>query len=271
MPELPEVETTRRGITSAVTGVRVKNVILRQPSLRWPVPESLVRELPGKTIGSVRRRAKYLLFGAGDHVLMIHLGMSGRLRLVPSDAPAARHDHLDIQLDSGWMMRYHDPRRFGSAHWFPGPADLHPLLAHLGPEPLDDAFDGERLHRLSRGRRASVKTFIMNSSVVVGVGNIYASEALHMARIHPARAAGRISLSRHRLLADAIRAVLARAIEAGGTTLRDYVGVDGGQGWFQLELAVYGKAGQPCPRGCGKIRMTVIGQRASYFCPGCQT
>ncbi|MAA74685.1 MAG: DNA-formamidopyrimidine glycosylase [Salinisphaeraceae bacterium] len=270
MPELPEVETTRRGIAPAVIDQRVDAVDLRQPSLRWPVDPALVRELPGRRITSVTRRAKYLLFAAGDRHLMIHLGMSGRLRLVPEHLPVMPHDHLDIRLSSGLLMRYHDPRRFGSAHWFAGPVEQHPLIRHLGPEPLGEEFDGDHLYRLSRTRSVAAKLFIMNSQVVVGVGNIYASEALHQAGIHPLRAAGRISRLRYQALAEAIRQVLARAIEAGGTTLRDYVGVDGGQGWFQLELAVYGRAGRPCPRGCGPIRQRRIGQRASFFCPVCQ-
>lgn len=270
MPELPEVETTRRGVKPHVIGRRVERVIVRQPRLRWPVSQELAQALPGRKIDAVNRRAKYLLFAAGDGHLMLHLGMSGRLRVVPADLAPAPHDHLDIVLDDGQALRFHDPRRFGSAFWLTGPPETFSLLAHLGPEPLSEDFDGDWLYRQSRGRRAPVKAFLMDSRIVVGVGNIYACEALHAAGIHPARPAGRIGRDRYHRLADAVRAVLEGAIAAGGTTLRDYVGVDGGSGWFQLSLAVYGKAGKPCPRGCGPIRRRVIGQRATFYCPLCQ-
>lgn len=270
MPELPEVETTRRGVAPHVIGRRVERVIVREPRLRWPVSPALAEVLPGRRIDDVSRRAKYLLFAAGDGHLMLHLGMSGRLRVVPAELAPENHDHLDIVLDSGQALRFHDPRRFGSAFWLTGEPGTYPLLAGLGPEPLSDGFDGDWLHARSRGRRAPVKAFLMDSRIVVGVGNIYACEALHMAGIHPSRPAGRISRARYAALAEAVRAVLADAIAAGGTTLRDYVGVDGGTGWFQLRLAVYGKAGEPCPRDCGPIRRRVIGQRSTFFCPVCQ-
>lgn len=271
MPELPEVETTRAGIEPHVTGQRVAQVIVRQPQLRWPVSPELATALPERTIGAVRRRAKYLLFAAGNAHLCIHLGMSGRLRVVPADTPAAKHDHVDIVLASGNMVRFNDARRFGSVFWITGNVDEFPLLASLGPEPLSPGFDGNWLYVRSRGRRAPVKTFIMDSHIVVGVGNIYASEALHAAGIHPQRAAGRISATRYARLANAIKQVLNNAIAAGGTTLRDYIGVDGGSGFFQLELAVYDKAGTPCPRDGEPIRRVVIGQRSTFYCPRCQT
>lgn len=270
MPELPEVETTRRGVAPHVVGRRVERVVVRQPQLRWPVSPELERALPGRRIESVGRRAKYLLFAAGDGHLMLHLGMSGRLRVLPADLPPEPHDHLDVVLEGGQALRFHDPRRFGSAFWLTGPPESFPLLADLGPEPLSEAFDGDWLYARSRGRRAPVKAFLMDSRTVVGVGNIYACEALHAAGIHPARPAGRVGRARYQRLAAAIRAVLERAIAAGGTTLRDYIGVDGATGWFQLSLAVYGKAGEPCPRGCGLIRRRVIGQRSTFLCPVCQ-
>lgn len=270
MPELPEVETTRRGVAPHVVGRRVADVVVRQSRLRWPVSPELKRVLPGRRIDAVDRRAKYLLFRAGDGHLMLHLGMSGRLRVVPADLPPKAHDHLDVVLDNGHTLRFHDPRRFGSAFWLTGPPETFHLLAELGPEPLSEDFDGDWLYRRSRGRRAPVKAFVMDSRTVVGVGNIYACEALHAAGIHPARPAGRIGRQRYRRLAAAIRGVLEDAIAAGGTTLRDYSGVDGDRGWFQLSLAVYGKAGEACPRGCGLIRRRVVGQRGTFFCPGCQ-
>lgn len=270
MPELPEVETTRRGLAPHVVGRRVIEVVVRQPQLRWPVTPGLRTELPGRRIDALDRRAKYLLLTAGDGTLLLHLGMSGRLRVVPAELAPETHDHLDVVLEHGWAIRLNDPRRFGSALWLRQPPETFPLLASLGPEPLSEAFDDDWLYARSRGRRAAVKAFLMDAATVVGVGNIYACEALFAAGIHPGRPAGRIGRARYRALAEAVKRVLGRAIEAGGTTLRDYIGVDGGSGWFQLELAVYGKEGQPCPRGCGPIRRRVIGQRSTFFCPVCQ-
>lgn len=272
MPELPEVETTRRGIEPHVLGQKVSKVIVRQPMLRWPIPPALARELPGRRIETVGRRAKYLLLKAGGASLMLHLGMSGRLRILPASTPAGKHDHLDIVLHNGQALRLNDPRRFGAALWISGDPAEHELLRHLGPEPLEEAFHGDCLYAASRGRRIAVKNFIMDSRIVVGVGNIYASEALHRAAIHPSRAAGRIGSERYALLSSHIKQVLQDSITRGGTTLRDYVGADGGSGYYQLALAVYGKAGQPCPR-CGpahQIQSRVIGQRSSFFCKNCQ-
>lgn len=271
MPELPEVETTRRGLAPHVVGRRVVEVTVREPRLRWPVTPQLSRDLPGRRIDTLTRRAKYLLLAAGDGHLLMHLGMSGRLRVVPADTPAGLHDHLDIRLDSGQVMRLNDPRRFGCALWLRQPPDEHALIAGLGPEPLSDEFSGDWLYARSRGRRAAVKAFIMDAANVVGVGNIYASEALFEAGIHPGRPAGRIGRGRYARLAAAIKQTLARAIDAGGTTLRDYIGVDGDTGWFQLSLAVYGREGQPCPRDATPVRRRVIGQRSTFFCPRCQT
>jgi formamidopyrimidine-DNA glycosylase len=270
MPELPEVETTRRGVEPHVLGRKVTAVRVHDRRLRWPVPAALARDLPGRRIEDVQRRAKYLLFRAGDHSLMIHLGMSGRLRVVPAGQPLLPHDHLDILLDSGRMLRLHDPRRFGCALWVRGDPLQHTLLRALGPEPFEPAFSGDYLYARSRGRRTAIKNFLMDGRIVVGVGNIYASEALFRAGIHPLRAAGRVTRARYQRLAACVREVLEEAIRQGGTTLRDYVGVDGGAGYFQLRLDVYDRAGLSCPRCRGAIRQRVIGQRSSYYCPRCQ-
>lgn len=270
MPELPEVETIRRGITPHALGRVLERVVIRDHRLRFGIPPELPRHLEGQRITRIERRAKYLLLHVTGGALLLHLGMSGRLHVVTADDAPGRHAHLDLQLDDGNILRLTDPRRFGMALWAPTPADTHALLARLGPEPFDPAFTPAHLHTASRGRRSPVKTFIMDNHVVVGVGNIYASEALHRAGIHPRRPAGRISAGRYAALHQAIIDVLDRAIEAGGTTLRDFSGADGNPGYFQLDVAVYGRDGEPC-RGCGAaIRREVIGQRASYFCGRCQ-
>lgn len=270
MPELPEVETTRRGIEPVCRDQIIERVIIRQPALRWPIPEDLPARLQGQRVDRVDRRAKYLLMRLDHGAVLIHLGMSGSVRVVQSSDPIRAHDHVDLALASGQILRYHDPRRFGSILWQQGHRDDHPLLASLGPEPLSEAFTGALLHQRSRGRRLAVKAFIMTAQVVVGVGNIYASEALYRAGIHPLRAAGRISLLRYERLAQAIGDVLAEAIEQGGSTLRDFIQPDALPGYFAQQLDVYDRAGQPC-HGCGKaISRQVIGQRASYFCSRCQ-
>lgn len=270
MPELPEVETTRRGIAPHLEGTRIEQLVVRERRLRWPLATGMEQSVAGARVMQVGRRAKYLLIGTDRGTGLLHLGMSGSLRVVPAALPAARHDHVDLVLDSGRCVRFNDPRRFGSLHWLEGDPAGHPLLAHLGPEPLGREFDGEWLYRAARGLRVAVKPFIMNARVVVGVGNIYASEALFQAGIHPRRPAGRISLARMQRLAAAIREVLAAAIDAGGTTLRDFTDSEGRPGYFRQHLRVYGRAGEPCP-GCGApIRQEVIGQRASYFCHACQ-
>lgn len=276
MPELPEVETTRRGIAPHVEGREIGEVIVRQPRLRVPVPADLGERLVGARIGPLVRRAKYLLLpvsggGAGAATLLCHLGMSGSLRIVRLGELPRKHDHLDLVLDDGGILRYHDPRRFGFIDWLVGDVERDSRLARLGPEPLSAAFDGERLYRLSRGRRLAVKPFLMDNAVVVGVGNIYASEALFMAGIDPRRVAGRISLARYERLAAAAKEVLAAAITQGGTTLRDFVGGTGEPGYFKQRLNVYGRDGQPC-RHCGdELRLITLGQRASVYCPHCQT
>jgi|SRR5690625_1299025 len=270
MPELPEVETTRRGIEPAVAGRRVEKVIVREQRLRWPIPRELPHELPGRVFDQVGRRGKYLLLGTGDRSLIIHLGMSGRLSVVTEDLAPTRHDHLDILLAGGNRLRLNDPRRFGSVFWWAGDPLNHPRLAGLGPEPLSGHFTPQYLYTMARGRRAPVKAFLMDARVVVGAGNIYATEALFMAGIHPRRPAGRIALTRYAELHAALRAVLKDAITRGGTTLRDYVGADGRPGFFQLDLRAYGRTGEPCKRCGHTLRTERIGQRASVFCPRCQ-
>jgi len=275
MPELPEVETTRRGIAPHIEGREIREVIVRQARLRVPVPEDLVDRLVGATIAPLRRRAKYLMvpIEGGDgppSTLLWHLGMSGSLRIARLGELPKKHDHVDVVLEGGAILRYHDPRRFGFVDWLRGDEAQDSRLSRLGPEPLSDAFDGQRLFTLSRGRRMAVKPFLMDNAVVVGVGNIYASEALFLAGIDPRRAAGRISLERYERLARAAREVLAAAITQGGTTLRDFVSGTGEPGYFAQRLNVYGRDGQPCQRCGAELRRVILGQRASVFCPHCQ-
>ena len=268
MPELPEVETTCRGIAPHILDRTVREVIVREARLRWPVPRGLRQSLRGARFRAVNRRAKYLLLETDRGILMIHLGMSGSLRIMPADIPALFHDHIDLVLDDGRCLRYHDPRRFGSFHWLK--TLEHPLLDHLGPEPLAEAFVGAYLYGRSRGRRIPVKQFIMDGKIVVGVGNIYANEALFMAGIHPARAAGRVALARYESLTETIKTVLGDAVEQGGTTLRDFVGGDGSPGYFAQQLRVYGRQGQPC-RACKSVLKEIRQSgRSTVFCPKCQ-
>ncbi|MEO6227610.1 MAG: bifunctional DNA-formamidopyrimidine glycosylase/DNA-(apurinic or apyrimidinic site) lyase, partial [Thermomonas sp.] len=248
---------------------RVSRVLLRRPDLRWPIPREVSERLPGQRIDAIRRRAKYLLLDTAAGSALLHLGMSGSLRVLPASTPVRAHDHVDIELSSGRVLRFNDPRRFGCLLWQP-PDTTHPLLADLGPEPLADDFDGDILFARSRGRSAPVKTFLMDQAVVVGVGNIYAAEALFMAGISPLRAAGSISRRRYQALADAVKAILTHAIERGGTTLRDFISPDGAPGYFVQELLVYGRGGLPCKR-CGRVlKQAMIGQRASVWCTHCQ-
>lgn len=274
MPELPEVETTRRGIAPHLIGRRVATVLLRRPDLRWPIPEEVSALLPGQRIEAVERRAKYLLLHTEAGSALLHLGMSGVLRVLPPDALPGKHDHVDIALqplpgEAPRLLRFTDPRRFGCLLW-QAPGETHPLLATLGPEPLSDAFDGDLLWNLARGRRAAVKLFLMDNAVVVGVGNIYASEALFAAGIDPRRAASSVSRARYARLAGEVRRILAWAIERGGTTLRDFLNPDGAPGYFFRELNVYGRAGEPCRVCATPIKQAVLGQRSSFWCPRCQ-
>jgi formamidopyrimidine-DNA glycosylase len=270
MPELPEVETTMRGIEPFLAGRRIREVVLRRRDLRWPIPAELPDRLTGARVESLSRRAKYILMRTDRGCLIMHLGMSGSLRVVTSPRPPAAHDHVDLVVPGGTVVRYRDPRRFGCFLWTEEDPFEHPLLRRLGPEPLDDAFDGAWLYRMSRGRKVAVKSFIMDSGVVVGVGNIYASEALSRAGIHPLRAAGRVSLSRYESLVAAVKFTLERSIGLGGTTLRDFVNPSGSPGYFEQTLRVYGRAGLPC-RDCGKpLRQSVVGQRSTFYCANCQ-
>jgi len=270
MPELPEVETSRRGIEPWLVDTTITRVVVRNRRLRWPVEKSVERRLRGQPIHSVDRRAKYLLINTGNGTAILHLGMTGSVFIVDRAAPAGIHDHFDFELDSGKSLRFRDPRRFGSFHWSDEPL-AHSLLADLGPEPLGDDFNGEYLWRISRGRKVSVKQFIMNAKVVVGVGNIYASESLFLAGINPKRAAGRIARHRYDVLADAIRDILSRAIKAGGTTLRDFYGGDGEPGYFKQQLEVYDREDEHCRRCDTVIKAFVQGQRSTYYCRTCQT
>lgn len=269
MPELPEVETTRRGLAPHLERRRVLGATLRRDTLRWPIAPEISGLLPGQRIEAVRRRAKYLLLDTQPGSVLLHLGMSGSLRVLPDALPPRPHDHVDLLLEGGHVLRFNDPRRFGCVLWQPA-GEVHPLLAGLGPEPLSERFHGRHLHLLSRGRTAPVKNFLMDQAVVVGVGNIYAAEALHAAGISPLRPAGRVSLSRYERLAGEVRRVLDHAITRGGTTLRDFISPDGAPGYFEQELAVYGRGGEPCRR-CGRpLKEAKIGQRASVWCGGCQ-
>lgn len=271
MPELPEVETTRRGLWPHMEGRILQQVVARRRNLRWPIPRTITT-LRDQPVVSLQRRAKYLLLELPKGWIITHLGMSGSMRVELSpDSTPRKHDHVDWRLDTGHLIRFHDPRRFGFMLWQRG-ADpqKHKLLAGLGPEPLSEAFSGEWLWQQSRGRRVPVKSFVMNNHVVVGVGNIYASEALFLAGIHPKRAAGRISLERYELLAQAVVKVLKRSIRQGGTTLRDFVGGEGEPGYFRQQLNVYDRHGLRCKRCPGTVTSQVIGQRNSYYCSQCQ-
>jgi len=268
MPELPEVETTRSGVAPLIVGSTLTAVRVREPRLRWPV--DLPADLPGQRLQRLERRAKYLLFGFENGWLILHLGMSGSLRVLPVGTPYLKHDHLDLVFDEQRSLRLNDPRRFGSVHWQQGDPATHWLLKNLGIEPLDTEFDGAYLKSRARGRRVAVKNFIMDGRVVVGVGNIYANEALFLAGIRPTVAANRVSAAGYAELAGRIRHVLAAAIQMGGTTLRDFVNQDGNPGYFKQSLNVYDRAGLPCVV-CGTPLTAIrLGQRATVFCRKCQ-
>lgn len=269
MPELPEVETVRRGLAPFLAGHRLLGARIREPRLRWPVAADLDILLRDRRVACLDRRGKYLLLRLDSGCLICHLGMSGSLRLEMATTPPGKHDHLDLLLENGRILRYRDPRRFGAFIWSEDP-ERHPLLAHLGVEPLSPDFDGGRLHALCRGRSTSIKALLMDARRLAGVGNIYANEALFHAGIHPLLAAGRLSRSRCVRLAAAIRDTLTRAIAAGGSSLRDFVDGQGNPGYFQQSYFVYERAGEPC-RACGtSIRRIRQGGRSTYFCPRCQ-
>lgn len=270
MPELPEVETTVRGILPHLVGQTILELVLRAEKLRWPLDRGLCEVLPGQKIVAVTRRAKYLLIHCEHGVLIIHLGMTGVLRIIPADTTERKHDHVDLIMTNGQAMRFSDPRRFGIFTYTTEPPDQHRCLAHLGPEPLDGSFDATYLYHLSRGKKQAIKTFIMDQKTVVGVGNIYANEALFQAGIRPSRPAGRVGLNRYEKLVSAIRMILHKAIEAGGTTISDFRQSDGQPGYFDQQLLVYGQGGRPCPTCGNTISTSRLGQRSTYFCPQCQ-
>ncbi len=270
MPELPEVETTKKGIAPYVVGETVSNIIIRERKLRWPIPTSLKRSLKNQLIRKLRRRAKYLLFYTDKGCMILHLGMSGNLRVLDNTIPHEKHDHVDIVFESGHLLRFHDPRKFGSILWTKDDPLEHKLLNQLGPEPLSNEFNVDYLFAKSRKRTLAVKTFIMDSRMVVGVGNIYASEALFRAGIKPTQKAGSVSKARYELLTTEIKNVLSEAIEKGGTTLRDFYNGDGKPGYFSQELNVYGREGEPCKKCKKKIKMIRLGQRSTFFCSHCQ-
>ncbi len=271
MPELPEVETTRRGIEPHILNATVKDIIVREYKLRWRIPKELEQQLPNQTILKVERRAKYLLLKTKSHCLIIHLGMSGSLRILEDHVPAEKHDHVDIILSCNILLRYRDPRKFGALFWTAQNPLLHPRLIDLGLEPLSKKFDDTYLFQQSRKKTVCVKSFIMNAKILVGVGNIYASEALYLAGIDPRRAAGRISKKRYGLLVQAVQKVLTKAIKYGGTTLRDFTKSDGAPGYFAQKLNVYDKNDLPCPSCNQAIKQIKLNQRSSYYCPKCQS
>lgn len=273
MPELPEVETTKKGITPKANQQTIKAFIVRNPNLRWPVDLNLTKKLPGLVIQSIDRRGKYLLLKTKIGTLLIHLGMSGNLRVLPENTPALKHDHVDIVLENGYLVRLNDPRRFGSVLWHPaseGPVEQHKLLAKLAPEPLTDDFNGQYFYEKTRNRKVAIKTLVMNSSVAVGAGNIYANESLFMSKIHPQTTASKLTKKQCEVLVNNIKLVLAAAIEQGGTTLKDFMSPDGKPGYFVQKLNVYDQGGKPCTVCGTTIERIIINQRASYFCPKCQ-
>jgi len=270
MPELPEVETTRRGITPHCLNQSVAKIVIRQPKLRWPIPQRIKKILLGESLNKIERRGKYILLSFNCGTVLIHLGMSGSLRILPAEVPPAKHDHFDMLFNNGLCLRFHDPRRFGSILFTKDDPASHKLLSSLGPEPLSSDFTAEYLFEKSRNKTVNIKQLIMNSKIVVGVGNIYASEALFLAGIHPQRIAGKISKQRYQRLSETIKSVLTEAIAQGGTTLRDFTSSDGKPGYFSQKLNVYGRAGQSCPQCGSAIKNSVIAQRASFYCGKCQ-
>lgn len=270
MPELPEVETTRRGIEPWAVGRVIEKLVVREPRLRWRVPDELPDAVRGRRILSLKRRAKYLLFEFENGTLILHLGMSGSLRVLQQPTPPLLHDHVDIVVDSGACLRFNDPRRFGSLLWTTEDPLAHPLLKSLAPEPLSEEFDADYLASAARRRSVAIKQLVMNGQIVVGVGNIYASEALFRAGIRPRRAAGRLKRDEFEALVKSIKQVLKEAIREGGTTLRDYVNPQGMPGYFRQKLYVYERTGEPCRVCKTPIKQFVQGQRSTYYCGKCQ-
>jgi len=269
MPELPEVETTRRGIQPYIEQQRVTKVVVRQPQLRWPIPDA-IHDIEQQIIDSVTRRGKYILLESSKGTAILHLGMSGSLRVLDDGSAAEKHDHVDIVMDNGKLIRLRDPRRFGALLWTIKNPLKHKLIRSLGPEPLSESFNADYLHAASRGRKLSIKQFIMNGHIVVGVGNIYACESLFMAGISPKRAAGNVSKGRYQTLVNAIKEVLKKAIEQGGTSLKDFTQVEGNPGYFQQQLFAYGRAGEPCLQCDSSIKQIKQGQRSTFYCSQCQ-
>lgn len=273
MPELPEVEVTRRGLAPHLLGQTIHGVVIRHPRLRLPVPGRLSECLPGLTVGAIVRRGKYLLVDCqaanGGGWLLLHLGMSGSLRWVPAITPLRPHEHFDLCFGE-MVLRYRDPRRFGIIDWIPGATPSHPLLDSLGLEPFSETFSGQWLHRVCTGRRVPIKQLLMDAHTLVGVGNIYAAESLFRAGISPLRAAGRISLKRCKALVSHVRETLQDAIAAGGSSLRDFANSNGESGYFQIECAVYGRAGLPCRRCGHPVKQVAQAGRSSFYCPRCQ-
>lgn len=273
MPELPEVETTRRGIQPKIEQQTITKVMVRNAQLRWPIDPQLAEKLTGLPILEVKRRGKYLLLVTDTGTLMIHLGMSGNLRVLPIGSPAQKHDHFDLEFANGYLLRLNDPRRFGSVLWHcaqEGSVEQHKLLAKLAPEPLSEAFNGDYFYDKARNRKVAIKNLVMNSQVVVGAGNIYANESLFMSRIHPLTPANQLSKQQCQLLVSNIKQVLAAAIQQGGTTLKDFLTPDGKPGYFVQKLNVYDQQGKPCPNCGTPIEKIVFNQRSAYFCPSCQ-
>ena len=270
MPELPEVETTLRGIAPFVVGNSVKQFKIRNGNLRWPVEESLPRKLKNKPVISLARRGKYLVFEFSNGHLLWHLGMSGNLRILQSSSTPQKHDHIDVTFVDGYILRYQDPRRFGAVVWTTDAVADHKLINHLGPEPLTSEFCADYLYQKSRKRSQAIKSWIMDSKVVVGVGNIYANEALFKAKIHPLMQAGKLSRTASEILVEEIKTVLSKAIQQGGTTLKDFVGGDGKPGYFAQALQVYGRGGEPCPSCSKPLTEKHIAQRSTVYCTHCQ-
>jgi formamidopyrimidine-DNA glycosylase len=270
MPELPEVETTRRGITPHIIRQNIQRIIVRQPKLRWPIPEDLPQLLANALLLNIERRAKYLLLEFDTGFILIHLGMSGSLRIIDKNIPAEKHDHIDFVFHNNKALRLTDPRRFGSVLWLGNSPYCHALLNKLGPEPFSDTFNGNYLYQLSRGKKLVVKQFIMNQEVVTGVGNIYANESLYLSGIRPSLAAGQISRKRYQILSKHIKKILEQAIAQGGTTLRNFVGGNGKPGYFKQQLNVYGRSGLPCPNCKQLLKEIRISNRSTVFCKNCQ-
>lgn len=270
MPELPEVETTKRGIQNKTEHATIQSIEIRNGKLRWPVPTELVKLLPGLRIDSVTRRAKYLLLNTPKGTIIIHLGMSGNLRTLPHSSPIQKHDHIDLVFTNGWLLRYHDPRRFGAWLWTDQQLAEHPLLKHLAPEPLSEAFNANWLFDKIQNRKIPIKTIVMDNKMVVGAGNIYANESLFLAGIHPLKPANSLNFNEVTRLVNTIKQVLAAAIQQGGTTLKDFLQPDGKPGYFVQSLQVYGRANEPCHICKQTIQKFVLNQRACYVCPSCQ-